>query len=307
MILLQYVQEVLFKQRVCVVPYLGTFSIQHFPAFYNTNTQTLTPPRDQIMFTQQWQDDGSCVEWIALKENLVPAVAQRKFEKYLEELKEDLKLAKPLSIPGVGQLLGDFAGNVHFYPEELPAEFDTIDISPIERAKENTAATPPPPAVEKEALEPIMTPEVENDLELVEDEGGFKWWWAVVLAVIILGGLGAWWYVTYQSNPAYTPAPADSTSQHMSAPPVDTTATQEVTTDTLAVKSNHMAVIKIFKDSLDAAKYPVSHSMTGRKLVIYKRDSLFYAGIEIAPEVDTSRVLDTISRFYGRRIYMDKQ
>lgn len=313
MILLQYIQEVLFKQRVCVVPHLGTFMIQHFPAFYNTNTQTLTPPRDQIMFTQHWQDDGACVEWIALKENLVPSVAQRKLEKYIEELKEDLKSATPLSIPGVGKLLGDFTGNVHFYPEELPAEFDSLDITPIERESEKPFAPAssvdnvPLPVVDKTALEPIMTEEVENDLELLEEESGFKWWWAVVAVIVVVGGLGVWYYVTYQYKPvATTDTPVLDTTALQATMPADTTA-QPVVADTMQTPAKYLAVIKTFNDSAKAASYQGKQKNWGYTMVLYKRDSLYITAIQLAPEADTTHVLDSLRKHFMTPVYLDKQ
>ncbi|GEP89566.1 hypothetical protein SAMN05660909_02074 [Chitinophaga terrae (ex Kim and Jung 2007)] len=312
MILLQYIQEVLFKQRVCVVPHLGTFMIQHFPAFYNTNTQTLTPPRDQIMFTQHWQDDGACVEWIALKENLVPAVAQRKLEKYIEELKEELKSATPLSIPGVGKLLGDFAGNVHFYPEELPAEFDSLDIAPIERESEKPFAPAssidhtPPPTVDKTALEPIMTEEVENDLELVEEESGFKWWWAAVPAIIIIGGLAAWYYVTYQYKPvATTETTIEDTPAQQQVAAADTTA--QTPADTVQAPARYLAVIKTFDDSAKAASYQAKQKAWGYPMVLYKRDSLYVTAIELLPDADTTHVLDSLRKHFLTPVHLDKQ
>jgi hypothetical protein len=310
MILQQYIQEVLFKQRVCVVPQLGTFSVQHFPAHYNTQAQTLTAPREQVMFTQQWQDDGSCVEWIALKENLVPAVAQRKLEKYLEELKAGLKSGTPLVLPGIGQLQGDFTGNIHFHAEELPVEKETIDITPIERTdnKPTSFAPPVPTEQTQQALEPIMTEEVEDTLEAVTEESGFKWWWAAIPVAAIIIGLAAWWYtssVATAVSESTNTAAADSTAQQAA---IDSVKQVAIADSIAAANAAHtyFVVIKTYKDSSEAVKAQKKQAKWDRTLVIYKRDSLFRTAVELhAFPADTTARLDSIRAVFGKSVYLE--
>jgi nucleoid DNA-binding protein len=312
MMLEQYIQEVLFKQRVCVVPQLGTFSVQHFPAHYNTHAQTLTAPREQVMFTQQWQDDGSCVEWIALKENLVPAVAQRKLEKYLEELKDGLKSGTPLVLPGIGQLQGDFAGNIHFHAEELPIEKATLDLSPIERAESKPAAfTPPvpqPDPEQKQALEPIMTEEMEETLEAVTEESGFKWWWAALPIAAIVIGLAAWWYISGVSAVVSETAPSvniDSVAQQAAIDSLQKVAIADSITAANAVHT-YFAVIDTYKDSSKAVVQQKKQQGWKRTLIIYKRDSMFRTAVELhVLPIDTTQSLDSVKKIFGNKVRLE--
>lgn len=312
MMLQLYIQEVLFKQRVCVVPQLGTFSVQHFPAHYNTHAQTLTAPREQVMFTQQWQDDGSCVEWIALKENLVPAVAQRKLEKYLEELKDGLKSGTPLVLPGIGQLQGDFAGNIHFHAEELPVEKATLDLSPIERADPKPAAfTPPvsqPEPEQKQALEPIMTEEMEETLEAVTEESGFKWWWAALPIAAIVIGLAAWWYISGVSAAASETAPSvniDSVAQQAARDSLQKVAIADSIAAANAVHT-YFAVIDTYKDSSKAVVQQKKQQGWKRTLIIYKRDSMFRTAVELhVLPTDTTQSLDSIKKIFGNKVRLE--
>ena len=310
MILQQYIQEVLFKQRICVVPQLGTFSVQHFPAHYNSHAQTLTAPREQVMFTQQWQDDGSCVEWIALKENLVPAVAQRKLEKYLEELKAELQSGKPLVLPGIGQLQGDFTGNIHFHAEELPVEKETLDLTPIERTTDSRTApafVPPPP----EALEPIMTEEVEDTLEAVTEESGFKWWWAAIPIAAIVIGLAAWWYLSGISkavSQSETPPDTEVTAKQLAAAAADSIqkALADSTAKAAITPITYYAVVERYKDSTIAVKKQKQQLAWGKTLVLYKRDSMYRTAVELHSLVaDTTVQRDSIRKVFGNKVFLE--
>lgn len=315
LILQQYIQEVLFRQRICVVPHIGTFSVQHFPARYNAGAQTLLPPRDQVVFTQSWQDDGSCLEWIALKENLVPAVAQRKLEKYIEEFKEALQPGQALELPGIGRLQGDFAGNLHFHPEELPVDPADLPITPVQRQEPVTPAAPPAAAPVAAAtpeppvstpVEPVMTPEEENTLEAVTEGSIFKWWWAVAGALILLGGLAAWWYIGRQggdNTPVSTPAApvaADTTQQAVSDSSV---ATTPATPDSIS----YFIVLEEFPDSLTAAKKTAKRQAWEQNVVMIHRGNRYKVAVPVTslPIDTTSELQDKRSKYGINKAYLE--
>ncbi|PSL46607.1 hypothetical protein CLV51_103588 [Chitinophaga niastensis] len=308
MILQQYIQEVLFKQRVCVVPQLGTFTVQHFPAQYNVAAHTLTAPREQVIFTQQWQDDGSCLEWIALKENLVPAVAQRKMEKYLEELKTTLQSGKPLVLPGIGQLQGDFTGNIHFHAEILPVEQESIPITPIQRQETKAPAPAPqaPPPVTM-PLEPMMTEEMEDTLEAVTEEGGFKWWWAGIPIAMVVIGLATWWYVSSQAGSPGPQVQAVNTDSIKAKQLADSIKAATPVTppppDTLA----YFAVVEEFKDSVRAARQTAKRQAWKQEVVMYKRGNSYKVAAPIRSIAsDTTAELEKKKVYFkNNRIYLD--
>ncbi|CAL1517106.1 hypothetical protein [Chitinophaga sp. MM2321] len=326
LILQQYIQEVLFRQRVCVVPQLGTFTLQHFPAQYNAAAQTLTAPRDQVTFSRSWQDDGSCLEWIALKENLVPAVAQRKLEKYLEDLKTTLQSGKPLHLPGIGQLQGDFTGNIHFHPEELPVDQESLPIAPINRQDATdtlnttnitaTSATPDTtPASttpDYEQMEPVMTAEEEETLDAVAEESIFKWWWAIAGIVFIAGGLGTWWYVNSQTQPVETATPApDIAATADSLQRVNAMAdslTAVAAADRAANDSvSYFVVIEEFTDSTKAARQVARRLGWEQNVVMYKRDDTYKvaAPVRSLPVDTTAELQKTKELFKTNKAYLE--
>ena len=228
MILEQYIQDVLFRQQVCIVPGIGTFTLEHIPAQYNVVDKSLDPPGQRVIFDETWTDDGSCLEWISLKENLVPAIATRKLEKYIADLKADLQTGRPLELPGIGTLQADPLGHISFEAESLPGGPDTLRLQPVLRPDATPRVT-------------VGTTEVVNNevvdhhaaippWELEEQQSRFKWWWVAIPIAAALVATAIWWFVSNQvptessaENAGVTPATALDT---MSLP-------QEVTqTDT---------------------------------------------------------------------------
>jgi hypothetical protein len=239
LILLQYIQDVLFRQQVCIVPGIGTFTLQFLPARYNPADRSLEPPGQQVHFDENWTDDGSCLEWISLKENLVPAVAQLKLDKYIAEMKEALATRQPLTLPGIGFLQIDALGHIDFYPENLPGKPDTLHLRPLHHmdvpspaSQEATPApqpayTPPPANTPPAAYTPL--PEAAQQLydslaanhepveaaptreaaepapyppapwELEEQQSRFKWWWVAVPIAAALLATAIWWFKNNQS------------------------------------------------------------------------------------------------------------
>ena len=152
------------------MPGLGTFTLQYSSARYNPADRSLDPPAQQVSFDEKWTDDGSCVEWISLKENLVPAVAELKLNKYVDALKAELESGHPLEIPGIGTLQTNSQGRIAFREEGLPSRPDTLHLRQVNfgdpaaptwtpPASTTPTYTPPqvPPAVSQEPVyqEPV--------------------------------------------------------------------------------------------------------------------------------------------------------
>jgi len=91
------------------------------------------PPGEIISFEETLTNDGGLLEWISQKEHLVPAIAQLKMEKYLEEFRQQLKKGEPVIIPGVGKLLANAVGRVSFEQEPLELSRDVLHVSPVIR------------------------------------------------------------------------------------------------------------------------------------------------------------------------------
>lgn len=198
------------------MPGIGTFTLQHIPAQYNVVDKSLDPPGQRVIFEETWNDDGSCLEWISLKENLVPAIASRKLEKYIEDLKAGLQAGRPLELPGIGSLQADPLGHIRFNPQQLPGSPDALRLQPVLRQEAAPKVT-------------VGTTEVVNNevvdhytavppWELEEQQSRFKWWWVAIPIAAALVATAIWWFVSNQvptessvENAALTPQAATDT------------------------------------------------------------------------------------------------
>ncbi|PSL30802.1 HU domain-containing protein [Chitinophaga ginsengisoli] len=133
MVLQQYIQEILFRQHTCCLPQLGVFKLTHTPARYDVTNKTISPPGEIITFEETLTNDGGLVEWISQKELLVPAIAQLKMEKYIDEFKQLLKKGEPVVIPGVGKLHANTVGRISFEQEAPAITRDILHVSPVIR------------------------------------------------------------------------------------------------------------------------------------------------------------------------------
>lgn len=133
MVLQQYIQEILFRQHTCCLPQLGVFKLTHTPARYDVTNKTISPPGEIITFEETLTNDGGLVEWISQKELLVPAIAQLKMEKYIDDFRQILKKGEPVVIPGVGKLLANTVGRISFEQEPPAITRDVLHVSPVIR------------------------------------------------------------------------------------------------------------------------------------------------------------------------------
>jgi hypothetical protein len=321
-VLQQFIQDSLFRQRRSCLPQLGVFTLQHIPARYDVTSKTITPPVEEIHFSENREDDGKCLEWIGQREHLTPTVAKMKMDKYLDLLKQQLKTGRPFEIPGVGVLRADTVGRLTFTAEEMPLERDSLELQPVIRPEashkvlvgnkeivnnqvvDHVSANPghaaPPPA-EPAAYEPY--PEEEKS-------SGFMWLWIAIPAIIVVGAAYFIWNAYNNNKPAQadnTPAPMDSSMLHHAA---DSTKTDSAVAATPAVPDSnavidYYVVIQTFRDQQKAvalAKKLEGHTHPA-VAVITGRDSSI---VRVAVRCESKRSDTTAQKEMIRKEYMLK-
>jgi nucleoid DNA-binding protein len=316
LVLEQYIQEVLYRQRSCSLPKIGTFRVQHTPARYDVTSNTIEAPGEKVVFEDTWVDDGRCAEWIAHKEHLMVSIARLKMDKYIEEFKAALQTGNPVRIPGIGQLQSNTLGMLSFTPEALPITMDTLHVKPVIRTDASHKIT----VGDKE----FVGQQVTNHLTAAADQSaapimdypdypetpsGFRWWWIIAPVGAILFAVLVWWLAEQQDKAAVeaaavdAPAAVDTTMMKQETDSVNTAETP-VANDTI----EYYAVLDTYRDSARAARrYEQRRKSFGQTEVqIYYRaaDSGVFKVVHPIRSLraDTTFWRDSIRRFYKTKI-----
>lgn len=321
MILQQYIQDILFRQKACCLPQVGTFTLHHIPARFDVADKTLTPPIEEVHFDEKWTDDGACLEWIALKEKLVTTVAQRKLDRYLTAFRAALQTGQPLDLPGIGQLRADMMGHITFKPAVLPTGQEVIFLQPILRPGANHKVQQGTTEVVDHQVVEHLTP-INSDFSDINEESptGFKWWWIAVPVAAAVIGFAIWFISSGNNNKPVAAAQHEVTTS--TQPPVDTMQQHEplnaadaivttATTNAIQATSDSLDYFVVFAeyDNLDKAQkryqqlkgwgHPVEMHSKGPqlyKLAIPRRSMA----------ADTAAIIDAVRTLYGgHHVYLE--
>lgn len=260
----QYITEVLFRQQTCIVPQVGTFTIQHIPAQFSVVDQSLTPPRQQVQFDTRWEDDGSLLRWISRKENLLEPVAALKLDKYLQQFREALSAGEPIDLPGIGSLRIDPLGQLRFTPQELPDAWQPIGLEQVIRSESAPRVLQGTTEVENNQVMDHTSAVYEEP----ESQGRFRWWWVVLPLVLIGGGVAAWMYKD-QIMPPTPQQPETAQPAPVTAPVEDSVATAPVEpTAPVSDSISYYVVIATFKSRESAERNHAKRIAWGYKEVV---------------------------------------
>lgn len=243
----QFIQDSLFRQRRSCLPHLGVFTLEHIPARYDVTNKTIIPPAEEIGFSENREDDGKLMEWIAQREYLTPTVAKMKMDRYLDQLKQLLKSGKPFDIPGVGQLSADNVGRITFTPASMPLELDSLSLQPVIRTDvSHKVLIGDKEMVNNQVVNHVTAssgPSVNvpaEEYEVLEEEkpSRFLWLWIAIPAVLVIGTAVFIWgiYSMNKNNAARSSAP-------VAPPPADTTARQAAAALDSAAQANTAPVV----------------------------------------------------------------
>ena len=167
----RYLAELIRAKRILVVPGLGTFTKADIPATYDAGTQTFLPPSAQILFSNDFSEDPSFIEFISQKENLEPENVQNFLAAYIQNLHDLLATTELIKIDQLGTFEKEEDGfrfeadpgllsQAYFglkpikdlaAPQTAPQPTTSIDPEPVDEA-ENTEFNPE--EIEEEAASP---------------------------------------------------------------------------------------------------------------------------------------------------------
>lgn len=151
----------LLQNKICILPGIGTLSVQTIPAQTDFVNSRILAPDYIISFT----DDES----VAVSFNEFSAISQL--------LKREIDINGHAEINGVGVFVKDDSGKITFTPEQINTAF-AQPISAERVIRQNTEHTML--VGDKETTNVVMTEYFTEEIILKD-----KWWiWAIVLGVI---------------------------------------------------------------------------------------------------------------------------
>jgi len=114
----KYIREMLFANGGVILPDLGSIQTKYQEAEIQKDKSgktKLTPPRKTLFFQDRVVDnDQVLAHYVATKEKISQAEAQKLVTDYVASLKPDLDAGKSVKINGVGELQRDGLNEVHF-------------------------------------------------------------------------------------------------------------------------------------------------------------------------------------------------
>lgn len=209
-----YLKDHLLEKGNALIPGLGAFTSLYCAAFYEEATTLFHPPSRDYFFSAEFHPDNILEKYIAEKENISNAEAEREIEEYVKDCWYILNKGQRLQLMGVGVIFKDENGKLQFVVDPLlvrGGDFYGLESIPAQKHE------PPPPPVRKKRKFPLKAVLA-----------------GVMLLALILGGLWVGKLVNIFQRKMELRGPlTDSivTEKPITAPvtkPVDTTARDSV-------------------------------------------------------------------------------
>lgn len=301
--------QYLYTKKQLHLPGIGTFTLDHdiVPDAEKTkHNKTFTLEGVSFKYDRTVKEDPDLIAYISEHSGKIKALASADLNSYLELASQFLNIGKPFLFEGIGSLVKTQSGEFSFTPGQVIADR-------IESATHREYG--------KEALnvEPV------GDYKSVFYNKHTKSAWKkpAAIGLILLGfGLAIWGgYTVYKkriesSTKEETVVSADKTKQNSINESSDTTTQKEDTaqnTNPISTQSSILAAgtkkIILEISPKERALYRYNRLKTFQWPVqLETKDSSSFTLYMLLPVLpaDTSRVLDSLSRLNGKRVYFDQ-
>lgn len=112
-----YISDLLYRYDCVTVPEFGAFLTQRVSATINDSTNTFYPPKKQLAFNEQIQNnDGLLAHYIADVEKIPFEVALEKIQKRVHIIKSFLTQGETITFNNIGDIVLNSEGKIVFEP-----------------------------------------------------------------------------------------------------------------------------------------------------------------------------------------------
>ena len=286
----------LLLKRVLILQGLGTFYINdnvHITS--DVHTEVVLPP-DSVRFEYDPKigEDDDLVNYIVKETKKIKPLVSADLDSYIMLGKQFLNIGKPFIIPGLGTLDKTQAVELQF----IPGEYITPKISAPKALKAN-----------ENEISSGLFQDHQRKLPANYDRRIL----GVIATVIVLLGIGwAVYYFAFKKDKTVlltspitdsTDIKKDSVASHTADTVKTITAPISELKDTLSKKGFNIIINEDLRKEIATRKYKLLTKI-GHPVILNTSDSIRYSLEEHydLPLTDTTRITDSLKRFYGSKI-----
>ena len=130
----------LLQSKECILPGIGILQIKNIPATFNSDTNQILPPSEEIIFNNKSRTESpGLVKYIAHKQGIEQDEAEKLFESFCNEWKEKINKGEELNFETIGKLHNNGKGEIIFERESGFTYLKPITIdNPYTKVEEST-------------------------------------------------------------------------------------------------------------------------------------------------------------------------
>lgn len=176
----RYLVELIRKRNKLIVPALGSFHREELPAYFDQTTQSFLPPSEKVVFSTEYAEDDTLLDYISLNENISRENAENFIREYVNNLNDLLSTTELIKIDFLGTFENGRNGLVfESDPDLIPNAFFGLKAQKESEETQEIDEKMADEVVEQQSIE-----EFEEELDVVEESGSPKTW-ILVLAFLL--------------------------------------------------------------------------------------------------------------------------
>lgn len=296
----QLIAEFLYQEKKVTLTEIGTFILNVDIKTPSNEEATITPPEGSITFQYNTQAaiDENLVKFIITKTGKIRPLALSDLDSFLILGKQFLNLGKPFTLKNIGMLLKNSKNQYEFSQDHR------ITLN-LEHQNDSPKIDEP----ETISTEPVIDFSSSTKKKPRTIKGKF-----IIFSILILIITGLILFLIkydfFDSKSKIILSKIEKGNKNS-----DTLDKASVSPDTTALKNQtpdlnyYNIIVRSFKDSSDAAKAlkKILKKTSNKNLIIYKsNDSKYKIAVHFQFNLtDSTRILDSIKKTYGKKITLE--
>lgn len=291
----QLIVQQLYNSKSVTLQDIGTFILSPDVAIPFENDKDSAMPLNAIRFeyNKKAGQDEELISFIVSQTRKIKSLATSDLESYTLLAKQFLNIGKPFPIEGLGILQKTQEGAIEFSQgNSINAKLEAAPVLLKEKSKEEISFSTPP-----------------------RETRGKQWIWVLLFFLIAATAATIYYFLKKDNKETQVVPVVNITVKDTTVIPKDTVViAAPVAKDSLA-KPVTAAVIKSFNivinefNTKEAANKAFARGTSfGHKLLILKKDSTAYKIVMpfLRPLSDTSKVIDSLHKYFKAKSYVDK-